>query len=84
MTMDCLRYVTDRDKLISFDPNLRLPLWDNEEDARAAMARGLNWSDVVKISLDEIDFFFGKEEGSDIERARGGHASGGGWYVGQS
>lgn len=72
MTMDCLRYVTDRDKLISFDPNLRLPLWDNEEDARAAMARGLNWSDVVKISLDEIDFFFGKEEGSDIERARRG------------
>ncbi len=72
MTIDCLRYVTDRDKLISFDPNLRLPLWNSEEDARAAIIRGLNWSDVVKISLEEIDFAFGKTDAGDLERAKAG------------
>lgn len=44
---------------ISFDPNLRKPLWTREEDAMAAMDWGLRRADIVKISDDEMSFFFG-------------------------
>jgi fructokinase len=45
-------------KVISFDPNLRVPLWDNLENAREQMLWGLQQADVVKISDEEIDFLF--------------------------
>ncbi len=40
--------------LISLDPNLRKPLWEHEEDARAAIEWSLKQADIVKISDEEI------------------------------
>ena len=45
-------------KLITFDPNLRKPLWADLEEAREQMLWGLHQADVVKISDEEVQFLF--------------------------
>ena len=52
--------------LISFDPNLRPPLWDSMVTARAQIRWGLGQADVVKIADNEITFVTGE---SDLEKA---------------
>lgn len=66
-TQRALAYARERGKLITFDPNLRLPLWDSPEEARAQILWGLGQADVVKISDEEVDFLWGcsPEEGAD-------------------
>lgn len=48
--------------LISFDPNLRPPLWKSLEDAKEKMRYGMSNCDILKISDDEILFFTGEKE----------------------
>lgn len=48
--------------IISFDPNLRPPLWDTMERAKEKMAYGMSRCDVLKISDDEIEFFTGETD----------------------
>lgn len=48
--------------LISFDPNLRPPLWDSLEDARKQVAYGLGKCDILKISDNEIQWFTGEDD----------------------
>ena len=48
--------------LISFDPNLRPPLWGDLEQAREQIAWGLGHSDVVKISDNEVEFMTGQTD----------------------
>ena len=45
--------------MVSFDPNLRKPLWKDLEDAKIQMLWGLQHADVVKISDEEVAFLFG-------------------------
>lgn len=45
--------------LVSFDPNYRAPLWENEKRAKEAMLWGLERSDIVKISAEEAEMLFG-------------------------
>lgn len=48
--------------VISFDPNLREPLWDSLEEAREQVHFGLSVCDVLKISDNEIVWLTGKED----------------------
>ena len=48
--------------LISFDPNLREPLWANLEDAREQIAWGLAQCDILKISDNELEFMTGTKD----------------------
>ena len=48
--------------VISFDPNLREPLWRSLDDAREQVAYGLSRCDVLKISDNEIQWFTGEED----------------------
>ncbi|KMZ53447.1 carbohydrate kinase family protein [Dorea sp. D27] len=48
--------------LISFDPNLRPPLWDSLDNAKEAMEFGFQYCDMLKISDNEIQFVSGKED----------------------
>ena len=48
--------------LISFDPNLRPPLWANLEEAKEQILYGLNFCQVLKISDNEIQWLTGKED----------------------
>ena len=50
------------DAIISFDPNLRPPLWNSLEEAREQMAWGLSQCDVLKISDNEIEFLTGSDD----------------------
>lgn len=53
--------------IISFDPNIRLPLWENPEDCRKAVLEFLPFADIVKISDEELEFVTGiKEEGKAL------------------
>ena len=45
--------------LISFDPNVRLPLWKQPEDCRKAILEFLPLSNIVKISDEELEFITG-------------------------
>ncbi len=48
--------------LITFDPNLREPLWNTLDDAKAAMEYGFGYCDMLKISDNEIQFISGKDD----------------------
>ncbi len=57
--MWAVEYAKEQGCLITFDPNLRRPLWRSLDGAREAMLWGIGKSDVVKISDDEVEFLFG-------------------------
>lgn len=48
--------------IISFDPNLREPLWDSLENAKEQTAYGISQCDILKISDNEIQWFTGEED----------------------
>lgn len=49
-------------RLISFDPNIREPLWDSLDGLRACMDFGFNNCDILKISDNEIEWFTGESD----------------------
>ena len=51
--------------IISFDPNLRPPLWDSLENAKEQVLYGLQLCDILKISDNEIQWLTGKEDYTD-------------------
>ena len=60
--------------LISFDPNVRLPLWDSPESCQAAIREFLPCADLVKLSDDEVTFCTGcktEQEAAEILFAQG-------------
>ncbi len=48
--------------LISFDPNLRPPLWHDLEEAREQIAWGLSRCDILKIADNELEFMTGETD----------------------
>lgn len=66
-TREAVDYAKREGKLISFDPNLRKPLWHDLAQAKQEILWGLAQADLVKISDDEVDFLFGcgPEEGAE-------------------
>lgn len=48
--------------LISFDPNLRPPLWDDMEEAKKAISWGLGQCDILKIADNELEFMTGETD----------------------
>ena len=43
-------------KFISYDPNLRLPLWESAAGAKAGMTAGLDYANLLKLSAEELAF----------------------------
>ena len=66
-TQKAVAYAKAQGKLISCDPNLRLPLWPSEDAAKEQMLWSLRQADVVKISDNEVEFLWNctPEEGAD-------------------
>lgn len=48
--------------IISFDPNLREPLWKSLDDAKEQITYGMTQCDIMKISDNEIQWFTGEED----------------------
>ncbi len=61
-TRKALQTAKNNDCLITYDPNLRVPLWESMEDAKEQIGFGMQWCDVMKISDNEIRWFTGKED----------------------
>ena len=66
-TYKAVEYAKSAGKLITYDPNLRKPLWKNLEEAKKQLIWGMTKADVVKISDEEVEFLWGLgvEEGAD-------------------
>ena len=58
-TKKALKIAKEADLLISFDPNLRPPLWESLELAKEQMEYGFEYCDILKISDNEIQFVTG-------------------------
>ncbi len=70
-----LRIAKENGIIISFDPNLRPPLWKSLEDAKEQILYGMERCDILKISDDEVLFVSGcdtVEEGAKWIRERYG------------
>ena len=48
--------------IISFDPNLREPLWESLDAARKEISYGMSMCDILKISDNEITWFTGEDD----------------------
>lgn len=63
---EATRYAIDVAKnngvLVSFDPNLREPLWESLECAKQEIAYGLSKCDILKISDNEVEFMTGTND----------------------
>jgi sugar/nucleoside kinase (ribokinase family) len=66
-TQKAVAYAKNAGKLITYDPNLRKPLWKSLDVAKEQLIWGLTQADVVKISDEEVEFLFGLgvEEGAE-------------------
>ncbi len=76
---EATRYAIDVAKeagcIISFDPNLRPPLWKSPGDAKAEIEYGLGKADILKISDNEVEFLFGTtdyDKGAELLREKYG------------
>ena len=58
-TRKAVEYAKSRGKLITYDPNLRKPLWKDPDFARRQLIWGMTKADVVKISDEEVEFLWG-------------------------
>lgn len=55
----------DNGLLISYDPNLRKPLWPSLDQARKQMLAAMVYPHVVKVSEEELEFLTGTSDLSD-------------------
>ncbi len=61
-TKEAVKTAKDSGALVSFDPNLRPPLWDSLNKAKEKISYGISQCDILKISDDEIEFFTGTDD----------------------
>lgn len=61
-TLKAIGHAKENGCLISFDPNLRPPLWQSLEDAREQIGAGLALCDILKIADNEIEFMTGETD----------------------
>ncbi|MFB4163077.1 aminoimidazole riboside kinase [Alteribacillus sp. JSM 102045] len=61
-TLKAIELAKKNDLHITFDPNVRLPLWPDEKQAREAILNTISHADLVKISEDELEFLTGETE----------------------
>lgn len=61
-TRKAVDHAKESGAVISFDPNLRPPLWASLDDAREQIAYGLARCDVLKIADNELEFMTGETD----------------------
>lgn len=61
-TKKAIQIAEEAGAMISFDPNLRPPLWKSMEEAREQVLYGMSHCQILKISDNEIQWLTGKED----------------------
>ncbi len=64
-----IRVAKEKGVMISFDPNVRLPLWENAEDCRTTIRDFLPHAHLVKISDEELEFITGISDEEEAIRS---------------
>lgn len=59
-TLKALEIARKNGLLISYDPNLRLPLWESPDRAKEGINLGLRYAHIVKLSEEELEFLCAK------------------------
>jgi sugar/nucleoside kinase (ribokinase family) len=54
------RYLRKKKILISFDPNIRLSLWERKSDARRTLLRLITYASIVRLNMEEAHFLTSK------------------------
>lgn len=62
-----IMYALECGDMISFDPNIRLPLWKDYDELRRAILEFIPYAHVLKISDEELEFITGKTEVEDAK-----------------
>lgn len=57
-----IAYAKKQGAIISFDPNIRIPLWKDTKALHDAIMEFLPYADIVKISDEELEFITGEKE----------------------
>lgn len=73
-TLEAAKYAKAQNALISYDPNYRPLLWESEEKAIEAMKLPLKYTDILKVSEEEMELLTGEktlEKGAEILAAYG-------------
>ena len=63
-----LAHASAAGKFISYDPNLRLPLWGSEAAAKEGMLAGMGSANLLKISDEELKFLTGGDDVAPLWR----------------
>ena len=63
--VELIKKASEKGMIISFDPNLRFSLWENEADLKAAVKEFLPYADIIKISDEELEFITGEQKIED-------------------
>ncbi|KAI8005176.1 hypothetical protein ACSBR2_030340 [Camellia fascicularis] len=58
--LKAMEVAKDAGALLSYDPNLRLPLWPSEKEAREQIMSIWDKAEVIKVSDNELEFLTGK------------------------
>mgnify|MGYP006430146703 CR=1 FL=1 len=61
-TLDLLDYISNKNTLISYDPNLREKLWTRLDEAKWWILKGMEYADIVKVSKEELEFITNKND----------------------
>ena len=61
-TKKAIAIAQDAGAIISFDPNIREPLWNSLDDAKEQVLYGLQQCDILKISDNEIQWLTGEDD----------------------
>ncbi|MBR5649974.1 carbohydrate kinase family protein [Pseudobutyrivibrio sp.] len=61
-TVYALEMAKKNGAIITFDPNLREPLWNSLDEAKEQVLKGLEYCDYLKISDNEIQWLTGEED----------------------
>ncbi len=61
-TMKAVKIAKEAGAIISFDPNIREPLWDSMEECKEMILYGMENCDILKISDNEIQWLTGEED----------------------
>ncbi len=57
-----IEYAKKSGAIVSFDPNLRFPLWDDREKLRQTVRAFIPCADILKISDEELEFITGETQ----------------------
>jgi fructokinase len=58
-TFTALQFAKKHKVLISYDPNLRIPLWRSLTEAKREIIKGFEFADIIKLSEEELEFLTG-------------------------